>query len=409
MFVGRNGAYEQRTIINEQHLSMQINRHNYEQFFLLYVDKELSATDIKAVDVFVKENPDLQIELAMLQQTVVKADDIVLEKKDWLYMEEELTALQENLLLYADDELTTPDKKSVEALLTNNKAALAEWNILKLTKLQPDMAVVFADKKSLYKKEGGGVVGFKWWRAAAAAVLLGFAFWAGVSVYKNNSKTTSGSTELVNNKKPQSQQTKTNVPVKNTTTIAKEKSRLENITSTSTQTKNNAVVIEKIKPALEKNKDPENNAAATEIVVDKNKNDKKRGNDLPKSYLENINNRESNKTIVAGVIPENDKSSRVSGNNTAVIKTNPTKNITSTFIAGGNNNKTDQNAIAVQVVNNKTTDGENNNRYLNVDDDKEKRTTLGAFIRKAKRVIERTTSVKTGEGIKIAGFEIALK
>ena len=61
------------------------------------------------------------------------------------------------------------------------------------------------------------------------------------------------------------------------------------------------------------------------------------------------------------------------------------------------------------MVNNKTTDGENNNRYLNVDDDKEKRTTLGGFIRKAKRVIERTTSVKTGEGIKIAGFEIALK
>ena len=64
----------------------------------------------------------------------------------------------------------------------------------------------------------------------------------------------------------------------------------------------------------------------------------------------------------------------------------------------------------MQVVNtNNAADGENNNRYLNVDDSKEKRSALGGFIRKAKRVLERTTNVKTGEGIKIAGFEIALK
>ena len=386
---------------------MKINRHNYETFFLLYVDKELSAADIKAVDVFVKENPDLQIELAMLQQTVVKADDIVLEKKDWLYMEEELTALQENLLLYADDELTTPDKKSVETLLTNNKAALAEWDILTQTKLQPDMAVVFADKRSLYKKEGGRVVGFKWWRAAAAAVLLGFALWTGVSVYKNNYKTTTGSTELVNNNKTKPKQIETGIPAKNTTTLSEKKLSAENITST--KTKNNTVVIEKIKPAVEKNKDPKNNVTATEIVAEKNGNNKKPGNNLPQPSLQNINRNRSNETIVVGVLPENNNSSRVSGSNDVEVKIKPKENTTNTLIAGGNNNKTDQNAIAVQVVNNKTTDGENNNRYLNVDDDKEKRTTLGGFIRKAKRVIERTTNIKTGEGIKIAGFEIALK
>jgi len=43
------------------------------------------------------------------------------------------------------------------------------------------------------------------------------------------------------------------------------------------------------------------------------------------------------------------------------------------------------------------------------DDDKVKMSGLGGFLRKAKRVIERTTNINTGEGIKVAGFEIALK
>ncbi|MEP7255241.1 MAG: hypothetical protein ABI666_05660, partial [Ferruginibacter sp.] len=133
---------------------MNIKRHNYEEFFLLYVDNELSAADKKAVDVFVQENPDLQMELILLQQTIVESDDVVLDKKDWLFMEEGVSALQENLLLYADNELSLSDKKTVEALLATDKLARAEWNILQQTKLQPDTAIVFTDKQSLYRTEG---------------------------------------------------------------------------------------------------------------------------------------------------------------------------------------------------------------------------------------------------------------
>ena len=47
-----------------------INRHNYETFFLLYIDNELSVTEKKTVDEFVDANPDLQEELIMLQQSI---------------------------------------------------------------------------------------------------------------------------------------------------------------------------------------------------------------------------------------------------------------------------------------------------------------------------------------------------
>ncbi len=123
--------------------------------------------------------------------------------------------------------------------------------------------------------------------------------------------------------------------------------------------------------------------------------------------MQNINNSGSNETTAQTVLPSNNNN-RVSGNNDAVVKLTPKEN--RTIVENLNNNKTDPNITAIAVVNtNKAADGENNNRYLDVDDDKQKRSALGGFLRKAKRVLERNTNVKAGEGVKIAGFEIALK
>jgi len=44
---------------------MIINRHNYEECFILYWDNELSASQRQAVENFVKENQDLQEEFGL--------------------------------------------------------------------------------------------------------------------------------------------------------------------------------------------------------------------------------------------------------------------------------------------------------------------------------------------------------
>ena len=396
-------THEQLTTINEQQLRMQINRHNYEEFFLLYVDKELSAAERRAVDVFVKQNPDLKMELELLQQTVIKADDVVLDKKNWLYMEEDISALQENLLLYADDELSIGEKKSVEALLVTDKTAQVEWNILQQTKLQPDMAVVFADKKSLYRKELGRIVAFNWRRVAAAAILIGLGLFAGVSVYNNYSKRATGE-ELANRGDKKLQAPVNVVPETNivvTPANSSENLTEQNIASTKVDKDIQKLVNQKEKSDVI-NANSKNSAASNSEVAVRN-NNTKQDNNLPKSPLEKINNNSSNKIIVADVLPSNN-SNKLSGSNDAVAKINPKENPINTI--NPNNNKTD---FAVTQVVNKTTDGQDNNRYLDVDNDNEKRTALGGFFRKAKRVLERTTNVKPGEGVKIAGFEISLK
>ncbi len=395
---------------------MNINRHNYEAFFLLYVDKELSITDTKAVEMFVQENPDLQIELTLLQNTIMSADDIVLDKKDWLYMEAGVSALQENLLLYADDELNPADKKTAEALLATNKNAKTEWAVLQQTKLQPDMGVVFADKQLLYRKGGGRVVGFTWWRVAAAAVLLGFGLWTGVSVYKNNFTAKPGSEELATKNGNTKQQQRSDTTA-NVTTVPELKTTTDNIASTKIQDNDQTTSPRNIKASAEKRSD-QNSVAPKENITVQNNSNKKSDNNLPtpereqvaNSSLQNINNNKRNESVVANVQSSNSNSNRVSGNNDVAAKIAPRENTGNALTATNvNNGKPDQNNTAIQVVNDITADGGNNNPYLNVDDDKEKRTALGGFLRKAKRVIERTTNVKTGEGVKIAGFEIALK
>ena len=385
---------------------MNINRHNYEEFFLLYVDNELSATDKKAVDVFVQENPDLQGELLLLQETVAKADDVVLEKKDWLFMEEGVSALQENLLLYADGELSPSEIKTIEVLLATDRSAKAEWNILQQTKLLPDTSVVFADKQSLYRREGARVVVFKWWRAAAAAVLLGLVLWAGVTVYNNNSKTIPGTGGIAKGDNTTPEKTQNEIPV-NTNTPGTNQAE-----TTAPQNTTAAVQKNAVQPLTQNNKQPvqktvkQNTIEQKDNVAVQEKNQKP-SNNLPRPYFENINRAASNEIVRNNVIPENNNGINGSGTNDVIAKTNPNEKIINPVIAGIDKNETDPITTAIPVVNKAT--GENNNRYLDIDESKGKRTMLGGLIRKAKRMVERTTNIKTGDGLKVAGFEIALK
>ena len=63
-----------------------ITRSNYEPWFVMYIDDELSIAERKAVETFIQQNPDLEEELVMLQQSVLRPDErIVFEPKEKLY------------------------------------------------------------------------------------------------------------------------------------------------------------------------------------------------------------------------------------------------------------------------------------------------------------------------------------
>lgn len=157
---------------------MNINRHNYEEYFILYMDNELSSDERSMVETFVQLHPDLKEELDLLIQYKLSPDTEVVfpGKEDLIKVNGEtpitLSNYEEWLVLYIDDELNAGQRRSVEKFIAGNPALQKELALLERTKLLPDQ-IVFTGKESLYRREEKvRSLPARWWRIAAAAVLL---------------------------------------------------------------------------------------------------------------------------------------------------------------------------------------------------------------------------------------------
>ncbi|MBC7851588.1 MAG: hypothetical protein H7Y31_17720 [Chitinophagaceae bacterium] len=175
---------------------MNINRFNYEEYFLLYTDGELNAADKQAVEQFVQENPDLRGELDMLLETVLRVDrKLTFDDKASLLRNSapanpvNESNYEEYFILYGDDELTNEEKDQVEQFVYKNSAYQSDFELMQQVRLSPDTSVLFPDKSLLYRSEKDEkVVVIRWWRIAAAAVVfisLGLAAWLYLGDNKN--------------------------------------------------------------------------------------------------------------------------------------------------------------------------------------------------------------------------------
>ncbi len=161
---------------------MQINRHNYETYFLLWVDGELSGQEEEMVERFIVQHPDLAEELVALQETKLPLDEPILfaNKESLLKVEHpalSISSYETYFLLYIDNELSTNEKADVELFVLQHPQLQAEFMLLKQTKLTPEQ-VIFINKELLYRKEEKErpVIYLQWRRIAVAAALIGLIF-----------------------------------------------------------------------------------------------------------------------------------------------------------------------------------------------------------------------------------------
>jgi hypothetical protein len=173
---------------------MNINRHNYEDFFILYLDNELNLQEKKAVEDFLLINPDLEREMSALRQTIFTPDtNLVFTGKEQLMMVDSSHINVYNyemfLVQYMDGELSPGEITELEKFIALNPAIQQELNRLKKTRSAPDATVVFGDKTSLYRHEKvHHIYSLRWLKQAAAAAVI-LTVGAGIFMLSDNKST----------------------------------------------------------------------------------------------------------------------------------------------------------------------------------------------------------------------------
>lgn len=355
---------------------MNINRHNYEEFFLLYVDNELSAGQRKIVEAFVAVNPDLQEEFNLIQQSTFTAD----EKLDTSFItsllkpvEEENSISEEQLLLYIDNELRADEQKAVEQAIVESPSLQKEVQWLKRSTFEADKSIVFPDKSLLYKEAQParvfymGTAARRWAAAAAAIVLLGSAMWLMID-------------------KP-----------------ADDVSRLAQNPSVQTENKNTAgpkSVKEIIKESLVQ-ETPE------EVVTIAQDN--------------HISNTTTNQTKSSGSVKKNPATieeqkipQQITDGNTAVAKVDLPVTVTPENISVTPSNKTE--TLTVQPVTNAANtvsyasynnDANDENENTIFTEERQRRSGLKGMVKKAKRMFERNTGIQSNASeVRFAVFAV---
>jgi hypothetical protein len=371
---------------------MQINRQNYEQYFLLYADGELTTSERNAVQQFVTENKDLAIELEMIQAAILPKEEIKLLDKNFLYKGVDYKT-QQKLLLKLDNELPANELAEIDALLSGNINAKAEYDLLASTVLDKNEKIIFEHKHLLYKKEKDNVVVFGYLRWAAAAIFIGFVLFTGIKFYNN--KNTEGPVATNSNKE--------NTIQNNTTSTA------QNADNKTTPTQNTVIGNDKTTDEVKQNNNnvvidnnTENNFAreTQKIVKDKNivtNNNKERITNKQQENNTNQNNFIAQQEIVIPQVPNN----IIVENNTAVAKINTAeKTLNTERLYELENTYAYQNvALKEEEI--------TENKILYMNESKVKKSKVGMFFSKIKNAVQKTAKVKPGNSIQIAGFEIS--
>ncbi|MBK5273275.1 MAG: hypothetical protein JJE22_19910, partial [Bacteroidia bacterium] len=284
---------------------MNINRNNYEEYFILYMDNELGNDDRHQVEDFVQKHPDLKEELELLTQYKLVPDtSIVFNKKEELLMHDDASALtsenyEEWLVLYLDNELTDEQKRTVDQFIAAHPSAKEELALLQRTQLQSE-TIIFPNKETLYRRTADRpVVAMRWWKVAAAVLI----FAIGTTAVVLLNKKPSANNEIVIIPKVEQKAIKEN-PVVNNSDVEKkdEQPVLANVVhpgdapplkqTNSNVTVKHETVINKKQPGnlpVTKKDDP--------IIVD---NNQQLSNNLPKP-LNNSNANNAANNVIASI------------------------------------------------------------------------------------------------------------
>lgn len=345
---------------------MDINRANYEEYFLLYADNELTDSEKAEVLIFVKNNKDLEAEFRMMLSTIAKPDtNIQLRDKTFLLKKDESFINQNNyeeiFVLYHDNELSEDQKYQAEVFLSQHTGLKEEFDLIGIARFSPDSTIVFSDKKNLYKKERGGRVVPLLWKVAAAAAFIGFILWvANFYFHQSNPSLVNNALSLHKNISPKIESPAATLP-----------------TITNKNKANESVVRNApVKSILKKEKqskpitDESNSMAAVNNEPGNEKFQQLASNILPKKVIDKI--------------ATDDQPQNMNVNNDIVYSIAPVQSIA---VVPAKETSTNVSYIDNSEIQN------DNYVFYDVKADNFKRSKVGGFFKRVKRVVARTNPI----------------
>ncbi len=161
---------------------MELNTHTYEAFLLDYSEGQLSDREVLLLKQFIAAHPELGSWQALTEELpVLAAEELSFEHKALLRQNPDFTLtgaagierFDLTAINYLEGELSKAEHKQFEAALSENKALVKEFELLKRTYLNKDDEVVFPYKSSIRRAALGFYVAKnKHWMGVAAGLLL---------------------------------------------------------------------------------------------------------------------------------------------------------------------------------------------------------------------------------------------
>lgn len=223
---------------------MEINRNNYEIFFMDYLDGNLSGNEIDQFLDFIEQNPDLKEELSGIEDLKLPADKIKFGNKSSLYKSGNQKTGAENFtaVAYMEGDLSELETKLFMKHLEFHPEQTKDLELLMKTRFQADESIVFPAKNKLYRKTIRQQ--FLYWGTRVAAIfVLAFAFWTTFNLRNDKAifdqpKILVESTELQTEKSEKIELSKTEIAeVKQTSIPALERKKAESLNLQKEETK----------------------------------------------------------------------------------------------------------------------------------------------------------------------------
>jgi hypothetical protein len=357
---------------------MEINRNNYEEYFLLYADNELTDSEKTEVLLFLKENKDLEGEFKMILQTISKPDPkITLGNKSFLHKEEFQPFIDEQnyeeiFVLFHDNELNEFQKAATLTFLQEHPDLRGSFNLIGMAKLQSDFSIRFSGKESLYKKEKAGrIVTPIFWSILAAAMVSGFGWWI-IAKYTEPSKT------------PRNRSYAVSQPVKSLPAKPNpgKTSEYSSASPGSGKTKNKIQAVAILQQGNNRHQLPLQKGNKIELAYEK------KNIDYPK--MKEVNSIPEMMNVTSPVNLSNEADAKIPKDQVAILE--PAGSLKKIPRSGLNTSNT-TNAVVQPVSYQSEKPGNEDYVFYDVSRDELRKSRVGGFFKKVKRIIDRNNPI----------------